>query len=119
MDFSNRKTADSRSHGASAPGGVSCGCETAAPAGTSHGCETAAPAGTSCGCETVAPASASCGCGQKLPGPAPEAGLVLAMATVPMEPWENIYEPAVALRQGTIFPGLDKPFYVTGGGGLV
>lgn len=69
-----------------------------------------------CGCKTVTPASAACGCGCTLPAPAPEAGLMLTIATVPMQPWETPYDPAKSLRQGTIFPGLDKPFYVTGGG---
>lgn len=68
---------------------------------------------TSCNCNA---APASCGCGEMLPAPSPEAGLVLAMATVPMQPWEQPYPPETALKQGTIFPGLDKPFYVTGGG---
>ena len=70
----------------------------------------------SCGCQEVPPASAVCGCGAMLPSPSPEAGLMLAMATVPIQPWETPYDPATGLRQGTIFPGLDKPFYVTGGG---
>ncbi len=39
--------------------------------------------------------------------------LVLAMASVPIEPWEEPYDPKTAIRQGTIFPGLNKPFYVT------
>lgn len=60
-----------------------------------------------------------CNCKSAGPSPVSEEVLVLAMATVPMQPWETVYEPAVGLRQGTIFPGLDKPFYVTGGGGLV
>ena len=38
-----------------------------------------------------------------------------AIATVPMQPWETPYDAATALKQGTIFPCLDKPFYVTGG----
>lgn len=41
--------------------------------------------------------------------------LPLAIATVPMQPWETPYDAAIALKQGTIFPCLDKPFYVTGG----
>lgn len=69
-----------------------------------------------CGCKTVAPADAGCGCQRALPSPAPEAGLMLTIATIPMQPWETPYDPATGLRQGTIFPGLDKPFYVTGGG---
>ncbi len=67
---------------------------------------------TSCNCNA---APASCGCGQTLPGVSPEAGLVLAMATVPMQSWETPYDPKTALKQGTVFPGLDKPFYVMGG----
>lgn len=47
------------------------------------------------------------------PTPAPENGLTLAIATVPIQPWEKIYDPATALKQGTIFPSLDMPFYVT------
>ena len=39
----------------------------------------------------------------------------LAIATVTMQPWETPYDAATALKQGTIFPCLDKPFYVTGG----
>ena len=41
--------------------------------------------------------------------------LPLAIATGPMQPWETPYDAATALKQGTIFPCLDKPFYVTGG----
>ena len=41
--------------------------------------------------------------------------LPLAIATVPMQPWETPHDAATALKQGTIFPCLDKPFYVTGG----
>ena len=107
MDFCNCKSTDPAGQKNGAPGSIS------------HGSGTGAPAAASCGCETVAAATSACGCGQKLPAVAPEAGLVLAMATVPMQPWESIYEPAVGLRQGTIFPGLDKPFYVTGGGAHV
>ena len=40
---------------------------------------------SSCACEA---APASCGCGEKLPAPSSEAGLVIAMATVPMQRWE-------------------------------
>ena len=38
------------------------------------------------------------------------AKLSLAMAYVPFQQWEKPYEPEVALKRGTIFPGLDKPF---------
>ena len=38
----------------------------------------------------------------------------LAMAYVPMQPWEKPYELEKGLNSGTIFPGLDLPFL--GGG---
>ncbi len=41
---------------------------------------------------------------------------VPAISTTPPQPWETPYEPDKGLKQGTIFPSLDKPFYVTGGG---
>lgn len=34
----------------------------------------------------------------------------LAMAYVPMQTWQNLYEPDVALARGTLFAELDKPF---------
>lgn len=48
--------------------------------------------------------------------PVPGPGLALAIATIPMQQWETPYEPKKGLQQGTIFPSLDLPFYVTGGG---
>lgn len=53
------------------------------------------------------------GCECKLPAPGP--GLFLAIATVPMQPWETPYHREKSLKQGTIFPSLDLPFFVTGG----
>ena len=67
---------------------------------------------SSCVCK---PAPKGCGCHEQLPAPAPEAGLHIAMATVPMQCWETPYDPSVSLRQGTIFPCLDKPFFKIGG----
>ena len=63
-------------------------------------------------CDCSKPDPASCGCRLPVPGP----GLPLAIATSPLQPWETPYEPAKALKQGTIFPCLDLPFFVTGGG---
>lgn len=34
----------------------------------------------------------------------------LAMAYVPVQQWQDIYEPEVALARGTLFAQLDKPF---------
>lgn len=34
----------------------------------------------------------------------------IAMAYVPWQIWQNIYEPPKALMVGTIFADLDKPF---------
>lgn len=61
-------------------------------------------------------APASCGCQDKLPAPSPEAGLHLAIAAIPMQCWETPYDQASALHQGTIFPSLDMPFFVTDNG---
>ncbi|MCI8631574.1 MAG: spore coat associated protein CotJA [Firmicutes bacterium] len=36
--------------------------------------------------------------------------LPLAMAYVPMQGWEETYEPAEALMNGTVFPCLNLPF---------
>ena len=58
----------------------------------------------------------SCGCDTTKSSPAiPTASVQLAIATVPMQPWEQPYDPAAALKNGTIFPSLNLPFYVTGG----
>lgn len=38
-------------------------------------------------------------------------GMPLAMAYVPWQCWENIYEANQGLKQGTIFADLDLPFY--------
>ena len=47
--------------------------------------------------------------------PPPDQDVQLAIATVPMQPWETPYEPSKALKQGTIFPCLDLPFFIVGG----
>lgn len=39
----------------------------------------------------------------------------LAIATVPMQRWEEPYDPSAGLKAGTIFPALDKPFFLGGG----
>ncbi len=36
--------------------------------------------------------------------------LPLAMAYVPMQKWQKLYEPDVAFERGTIFSELDLPF---------
>lgn len=36
----------------------------------------------------------------------------IAIASVPMQPWEQPFETAEGFRLGTIFPCLRKPFYV-------
>lgn len=43
----------------------------------------------------------------------------LAIASVPMQCWDKVYEEAQALKEGTIFPELNKPFYVTVGDGYL
>lgn len=34
----------------------------------------------------------------------------LAMAYVPLQCWQKLYEPATAFKRGTLFEELDKPF---------
>jgi hypothetical protein len=36
--------------------------------------------------------------------------LPLAMAYVPFQRWEPLYDPCRALQRGTVFPSLDLPF---------
>lgn len=58
----------------------------------------------------------SCGCGSEEKSPAvPSKTVALAIATIPIQPWVQPYDPATALNHGTIFPNLDLPFYATGG----
>ena len=38
------------------------------------------------------------------------ANMPIAMAYVPWQKWQNIYEPCRALKNGTIFEELNKPF---------
>ncbi len=40
-------------------------------------------------------------------------GMALAMSYVPIQPWETPYDTDTALKRGTIFPALDKPFLGT------
>ena len=43
------------------------------------------------------------------------ADMPIAMAYVPWQKWQEIYEPSRALESGTIFKELDKPFLGKGG----
>lgn len=43
-------------------------------------------------------------------------GTPLAMAYVPMQKLENIFEPMHALKRGTLYPELDKPWHPELGG---
>jgi hypothetical protein len=36
--------------------------------------------------------------------------MVVAMAYVPVQDWDNVYTPEVGLNRGTIFADLDKPY---------
>ena len=35
---------------------------------------------------------------------------VLAMARVPIQPWNQVYDGSTALSRGTLFPALDLPY---------
>ena len=43
------------------------------------------------------------------------ADMPIAMAYVPWQKWQDIYEPGKGLENGTIFKELDKPFLGKGG----
>ena len=47
--------------------------------------------------------------------PQPSSGPLLAVPYVLPQQWEQTYEPAAALKRGTIFPSLDLPFLWLGG----
>lgn len=40
--------------------------------------------------------------------------LPLAIAMIPVQPWDQPYEPSAALKNGTIFPNLHFPFFIGG-----
>ncbi|MBO5374571.1 MAG: spore coat associated protein CotJA [Clostridia bacterium] len=46
--------------------------------------------------------------------PTPSTGRSLAMVYAVKQPWENIYDPEIALINGTIFEALNKPFEKSG-----
>ena len=58
----------------------------------------------------------SCPVPQPAPEPVQEScpAPLLAIASVPMQPWGDTYPPEVALCKGTLFPALDLPY--CGGG---
>lgn len=79
---------------------------------------------TECGCNTNAqrpvrpqpcprPGMQQHPCGGRLPDPV--GNMPLAMAYVPWQCFQKVYEPDKALQYGTIFPELNKPFYGKGG----
>ncbi len=70
------------------------------------GCRTAAPLPAGQDAYGVSQPSDSCGCAS---------AALLAIVTVPAQPWETPYDPCNALRRGTIFSSLDKPFFAAGG----
>lgn len=35
---------------------------------------------------------------------------ILAMAKVPIQPWDSVYDGSTALSRGTLFPALDLPY---------
>ena len=55
-------------------------------------------------------AEGSCCCGSITEKTAP----VIAMASVPCQVWSEPYDMATALKEGTIFPDLNKPFFKGG-----
>lgn len=56
------------------------------------------------------PQTAECGCGYAPDASRGKDEYALAMAYVPWQFFDMVYEPDKALEVGTIFPELDKPF---------
>lgn len=103
--------------------GNSCGPLNQRMAGNSGGCADNRPTGSSCGCaaqrpmqnrNSASPAERpSCSLGQ----PDREntqrdclSDMSIAMAYVPMQRWNQVYDMSRGLTRGTIFPELDLPF---------
>ena len=59
------------------------------------------------------PSSAACGCKDSFSFPGEK--LPLAIATIPIQPWEVPSAASVGLKQGSIFPSLVLPFFKEGG----
>lgn len=57
--------------------------------------------------------SAACRCTDTLSQPGKK--LPLAIASIPIQPWEVPSAPASGLKQGSIFPSLVLPFFKEGG----
>lgn len=62
------------------------------------------------------PCNSNNGNPQPTPQPStdPHASLSLAMVYPISQKWQGIYDPEIALINGTIFEGLNKPFYPAG-----
>lgn len=58
------------------------------------------------------PLESRCGCTPERPSM--DKDFALAMAYVPWQYFDTVYEPDKALEIGTIFPELDKPFLAAG-----
>ena len=58
------------------------------------------------------PVESHCGCVPECPSM--EREYALAMAYVPWQCFDAVYEPDKALEVGTVFPELDKPFLAAG-----
>lgn len=58
------------------------------------------------------PMESRCGCMAE--HPSMDNDFALAMAYVPWQYFDTVYEPDKALEIGTIFPELDKPFLAAG-----
>lgn len=68
--------------------------------------------------DMLSPPLRHCTDGQVTPVPykeTPKEPMVLGMAYVPPQTWEDLYEPEEALRNGTIFRALNYPFMGKGG----
>lgn len=86
--------------------GNSCGPVNQRMSGNSGGCSDNRPTGSSCGCAVQRPMQPDRentlrGC---------LSDMSVAMAYVPMQRWNQVYDMSRGLTRGTIFPELDLPF---------
>ena len=87
--------------------GNSCGSVNQRMASNSGGCADNCPMGSSGGCSGNRPTGSSCGCAAQRPM---QPDMPIAMAYVPMQRWNQVYDMSRGLTRGTIFPELDLPF---------
>lgn len=91
----------------------SCGCNNAARTG-SCGCNGTRETRSTCSCEAARDGNCDEDCSHGAANTGVLDGKSLAMVYSPYQNFESLYDPRQGLCNGTIFTGLDKPFYGDG-----